>query len=85
MLNFDLADTVAGQDILKLGMLQGGLQKSREAVIEVLEVRFGRVSSELVDAIKELVDPSLLDALLKQAVLVKSIDEFVVALHRPQS
>ncbi|MBF0551890.1 MAG: hypothetical protein HQK60_15315 [Deltaproteobacteria bacterium] len=61
------------------------LQSARENVITVLEVRFGRVPSELIDVVKGLVDPSQLKALLKQAALVKSIDEFVVALHQPRS
>ncbi|MBF0496978.1 MAG: hypothetical protein HQK58_10465 [Deltaproteobacteria bacterium] len=81
MLNFDLADTVAGQDILKLGILQ----TVREDVIEVLEVRFGRVPSEIIAAVQGLVDPSQLKALHKQAVLAKSIDEFEEALHPPRS
>ncbi|MBF0510289.1 MAG: hypothetical protein HQK57_15370, partial [Deltaproteobacteria bacterium] len=77
----DLADTVAGQDIFKLGMLQN----AREDVIKVLKIRFGRVPDEIIDAVKELVDPSLLDALHEQAVLVKSLDEFVVALDLPRN
>ena len=36
MLNFDLAETRAGQDIFQMGVLK----KSRDAVIENLEARF---------------------------------------------
>ncbi|MBF0476992.1 MAG: DUF2887 domain-containing protein, partial [Deltaproteobacteria bacterium] len=72
MLDFDLADTVAGQDIYKMGELQN----AQKYVIEILKIRFGRVPVEIIDAVEELFDPSLLDALHRQAVLVKSIDEF---------
>ncbi|MBF0551798.1 MAG: hypothetical protein HQK60_14845, partial [Deltaproteobacteria bacterium] len=80
-LNFDLADTVAGQDLIHLGELQN----AQKYVIETLEVRFGRISTEIIDAVKELFDPSQLKALHRQAILVGSIDEFEAALHQPRN
>ncbi|MBF0526256.1 MAG: hypothetical protein HQK56_14310 [Deltaproteobacteria bacterium] len=80
-LNFDLADTAAGQDLINLGVLL----KGREVVIEILEIRFGQVPSEVSDAINELVDLSRLKTLHRQALLIKSIDEFVAALEQTQN
>ncbi|MBF0550290.1 MAG: DUF2887 domain-containing protein [Deltaproteobacteria bacterium] len=80
MLNFDLADTVAGQELINIGVLL----KGRKDVIELLEIRFGQVPPEISDAINELFDLTRLEALFRQAALVKSIEEFVAALEQTQ-
>ncbi|MBF0552096.1 MAG: hypothetical protein HQK60_16370 [Deltaproteobacteria bacterium] len=100
MLNFDLADTTAGQQLIDIGMQkgtqqgmqkgmqkgiqQGILQKAREDILEILEARFGRVPQEVTDFTNELTDLSRLNILLKQAALVSSIDEFVEGLGQPK-
>ncbi|MBF0510137.1 MAG: hypothetical protein HQK57_14580 [Deltaproteobacteria bacterium] len=88
MLNFDLADTTAGQQLIDLGIQQGiqqgMLQKTREDILGILEARFGRVPQKVIDVTNELTDLSRLDVLLKQAALVTSIDEFVEGLDQPK-
>ncbi|MBF0550291.1 MAG: hypothetical protein HQK60_07130 [Deltaproteobacteria bacterium] len=90
-----------GEDIFKTGLqegikqgarkgliqaeLKGERQKAREDVIDILEARFGQVLPKVSDAVNELVDLSRLKTLLKQAALVKSIDEFVAVLEQTQS
>jgi hypothetical protein len=58
------------------GVQQGVLQKSPEAVVEILATRFRRVSKVLQKKIQTLNDTSLLSQLLKEAVLVESIQAF---------
>ena len=61
---------------IQRGIQQGVLQEAQEAVIDILEVRFGEVLPLLVSKIHNIHDTSLLRKLLKQAVLVDSLDEF---------
>lgn len=61
---------------IKQGIEQGILQKAREAVIEVLEIRFEFVPEALVEAINTLDDVGILKTLHKQAVIVESIEQF---------
>ncbi|MBF0497539.1 MAG: DUF2887 domain-containing protein [Deltaproteobacteria bacterium] len=96
MLNFDLTDTTAGQQLIDIGIQkgiqkgirqgirQGILQKAREDILEILEVRFGRVPQEVTDVTNELTDLSRLNVLLKRAALVGGIDEFVEGLGQPK-
>jgi hypothetical protein len=58
------------------GLQQGFLQKSQEAVVEILVTRFQRVSKVLQKKIQTLNDTSLLSQLLKEAVLVESVQAF---------
>jgi len=54
-----------------------GMEKGmRESVIDVLEIRFENVSSELVDEISQIQDTSLLKNLLRQAITLDSISDF---------
>ncbi|MBF0496169.1 MAG: hypothetical protein HQK58_06280 [Deltaproteobacteria bacterium] len=85
MLNFDLADTVAGQDIFRAGVQQGGLEKSREDVVNISKFRFSYVPPEVIDATNELVDLGRLETLLEQAVVVGSLKEFAAVLGQSQS
>ncbi|MBF0524617.1 MAG: hypothetical protein HQK56_05915 [Deltaproteobacteria bacterium] len=84
MLNFDLADTTAGQQQIDLGIQQGIPQRAREDILEILEARFGRVPQEIIDVTNELTDLSRLNVLHKQAALVAGIDEFVDGLDQPK-
>ncbi len=61
---------------IEKGIQQGILQKAREAVIEVLEIRFEDVPETLVEAINTLGDADILKTLHKQAVIVESIEQF---------
>jgi hypothetical protein len=54
-----------------------GMEKGmRESVIDVLEIRFENVPSELVDEISQIQDTSLLKNLLRQAITLDSISDF---------
>ena len=48
-------------------MQQGIIQKAKEDVIEVLELRFGKISPEIIDKINQINDPAKLKELLKKS------------------
>jgi len=52
------------------------LQTAREAVIEVLMIRFGKVSKKLMSMINQLDELMLLKILLQKAVTSESLAEF---------
>jgi len=58
------------------GLEQGVLQKSREAILEVLEVRFGSVPEELTESLNQIQEDSVLTSLLRQAITVDSLETF---------
>ena len=61
---------------IEQGMQQGILQKAREAVIEILEVRFEVVPGSIVKTINGIDEPSVLKMLLKKGATVGSLPEF---------
>ncbi len=65
---------------IQQGIQQGILQKSREAVIEILEVRFERVPDSTAEIITRIDDLSILNMLHKRAAMVGSLEEFKTAL-----
>jgi hypothetical protein len=69
--------------IERRGIQQGLLQKSREAVTEVLKVRFHRVPKTLIDQINALSDTLRLSALLKEAIVIDSLATFEQRLAQP--
>jgi len=74
----DIMPTLAEKWIkqgLQQGLQQGILQKSREAVIDILEVRFKVVPQSIVKTLNEISDPSILKILYRKAVEVKSLEE----------
>ena len=80
MLNFDLMDTVAGQQLHEMG-LQKGLQKGliesvREDILEVLEERFGIVPNDMIKQIRTVSLRENLKQLLKQAIRCPNIEGF---------
>lgn len=58
------------------GIAEGILQQRREDVIEVLEVRFGEVSTEISQKINGIEDPALLKTLLREANAIESMEQF---------
>jgi len=54
----------------------GALEQSQEDVVEVLRVRFKDVHESLVKAIHAIYDQSFLSQLLREAILVNSLDAF---------
>jgi hypothetical protein len=66
----------------RYGIKKGQLQISREAVLDNLQVRFERVPETIAEAISTINDLSLLKQLHRDAVTVKSVDEFLAILDR---
>lgn len=60
----------------RLARIEGLVQKGREDVIEVLEVRFEALPNELVEKINQIEDLELLKTLLRQAITIGSLAEF---------
>jgi len=61
---------------IKKGIQQGMLKTAREAVIDILEVRFDVVPQTVIKAIMEIDEPELLKRLHKRAATVTSPEEF---------
>ena len=61
---------------MKRGKEIGSLEKAREDVKRVLQIRFGDVFSEVGEALMEVSDVSVLDELLELAVTVNSLEDF---------
>ncbi len=64
------------------GIHQGILQDAREMVLEVLRERFGTVSEDVVSYILGLQNHDELKKLLRIAVRVKTLDEFILSLQK---
>jgi len=74
-----IADTLreqGKQEGVQQGIQQGMLQNSKEAVIDILEMRFEIIPRSILSVLNEISDPLTLKSLLKKAVTVKSLDEF---------
>ena len=63
MLNFDLMDTVAGQQIYEMGrekgLNEGYLGATQEVLIGILKKRFGVVPSEIISQIRAIIETKL--------------------------
>ena len=62
--------------IERIGHKEGHQEGRRQALLDILEVRFDRLPETLIEAIKSLKDTLLLSDWLKKAVLVESLDKF---------
>jgi hypothetical protein len=58
------------------GVQEGSLAQARESVIEVLEIRFGEISTELHERINALDNLRTLKAQPRRAITVPSLDQF---------
>ncbi len=54
----------------------GILRTRQEDVIDVLNARFGELSSELIERINDLDDLPVLKQLYRQAIVIGSLEEF---------
>ena len=61
---------------MQQGMQQGILQSAREAVMDILELRFGVVPESMLKRLNEIHDPSILKMLHRKAVKVDSLEGF---------
>ncbi|MEW6496664.1 MAG: transposase [Cyanobacteriota bacterium] len=76
ILSFERRALRARDEGIQLGIETGILQKGREAVLEVLRIRFEEVPSSLEEAINQIEDDSVLKTLLRQAITIGSVEEF---------
>ncbi len=86
MMNFDLMDTRAGQDIYEEGM-QDGMQvgeinMARNNVIGALEERFQIVPVNIIDIVKTIGRREILESLHKQAIRCVDMAGFNEVLAR---
>lgn len=63
------------------GIEQGIIQKGREDVIEILEIRFSAVPTEIVEIINGIEDESVLKTLHRRAIAISLIAEFQQLLN----
>jgi len=82
MSNMELRGIEQGKEI---GKEIGALQKSRDAIKTVLNVRFGQISSEIEEIIGKMTNPTILEELLKLAATAHSLAEFKQSLAKIQS
>jgi hypothetical protein len=60
---------------IKKGIQQGIVKNAQEDIIDIIETRFGVVPGSIIEIIKGINDPSLLKIVLKQVVIVGSLEE----------
>ncbi|MCP4689014.1 MAG: hypothetical protein GY859_13250 [Desulfobacterales bacterium] len=64
------------QQGMREGIQLGIIQKSREAIIEVLDIRFGLVTRSIIKTLNGISEPELLGMLHRNAVRTESIEDF---------
>ena len=62
------------QYIREKGKQEGMLQTSKVNIIEVLELRFGKISEDIIQQIQQVNDPKKLKNLLRKAIQLKKMD-----------
>ena len=65
---------------LEKGIQKGLLQNAREAILDVLDTRFGEVPDAVREQVNALCSEPTLKDLLRRAARVPSLDEFSVGL-----
>jgi flagellar biosynthesis/type III secretory pathway protein FliH len=61
---------------IEKGKEEGIIKAKQDALVHILEVRFKKLPSDIVDKIKTMNDPKEIDKLLTKAVTVKNINAF---------
>jgi hypothetical protein len=79
------AEKIGMEKGIQQGVERGILQKAREDVVEILEVRFEVVPGSIVKTINGIDDPSVLKILLKKAATVDSMEEFKRVMEQVMS
>jgi hypothetical protein len=67
---------------MKRGLQKGTLTATREAVLEILEVRFG-ATSDMAEHLLRIEDPGFLKKLHRKALQVQSLEEFEREMAQP--
>ena len=68
------------QEGLVEGLEKGIVQNAREAILDVLDTRFGEVPDAVREQVNTLCSEPTLKELLRRAARASSLDEFSVAL-----
>jgi hypothetical protein len=63
------------------GVAEGILQQRREDVLEVLEVRFGEVATEIIHKINSIEDLQVLKTLHRKAIAIGTMEQFAEYLE----
>ncbi|MFP4395883.1 MAG: hypothetical protein ACLFTI_11525 [Anaerolineales bacterium] len=71
----DLMDTIA-QEWSKEGQRRSAIYTKREAIFELIDVRFGKIPPSVAAALAEIHDLPRLKALHRQAATAETIEEF---------
>ncbi|MCL1472715.1 hypothetical protein [Argonema antarcticum] len=71
--------------IERLAREEGMIEKGREDIIDVLQIRFEDLPGELVQEINQIEDVEQLKTLHRQAVTIGSLAEFQDAIDRLKS
>jgi len=74
------AEKIGMEKGIQQGVQQGVLEDAREAVIDILEMRFDVVPQSIIKIINGIDDISILKSLRKKAVKAISLDEFMKIL-----
>ena len=72
------------QQGIQKGMQQGMLEEARDMLMQLLEERFGFLSTSIVSQIKAIEQREVLKSLFKQALRVESLDGFKELLSKAQ-
>ncbi|OGO41243.1 MAG: hypothetical protein A2Z04_09680 [Chloroflexi bacterium RBG_16_57_9] len=73
-------ERLAIEEGLQQGLQQGRLQEAQEELLYILETRFERAHDSMITEINRINDLSTLRKLLKQAVMLGSLEEFEQAM-----
>ncbi len=80
MLDFDLRDTAAGQDIFEMGIIKGtfkgALKEARKSVIDILAARFENVPSEIEESVNSIGEYDRLAELRQYAACSHNLESF---------
>lgn len=64
----DLRETQTGKDLIAIGKLEGKLEGKREALLELLEIRYGDYSQVLKEQIGKIDSIAEIDRLYKRSL-----------------
>ncbi len=85
MLNFDLMDCVAGQQVYDMGLQKGVIEEAREMVLEAMKEKFGIVPSNMIEQIRAISLREHLTELLRQAIRCSDLESFKEMLSKALS
>jgi flagellar biosynthesis/type III secretory pathway protein FliH len=85
----DLRETQSGKDLIAIGVQEGiekGIEKGkRDSLIQVLESRFGRLDSRLLEKLDAIKGLELLDKYFRRALTIQSLDHLLSESPSPET